>query len=261
MFHRNKIGFTAKSFVLIALVAALASSFSGTAAASPARQAEGDLEHLRGLTGQQFEIEWLSMMIEHHQGAIEMAQLADTRAKHQEIKTVAQNIIQDQTREIGEMKTWLMQWYNTEPMTGMMHEGMMAGMDMSMLESMSGDDFDRAFLMMMHAHHRGAIAMAELVPDRATHQEVKTLGQNITTSQEAEIMQFMAWAQTWYKLDLMTATGMGAMEGTAGAAGTPPAGMPRTGISGTASWLGTLLASVAALTVAGGLWVRRRSAL
>ena len=70
---------------------------------------------------------------------------------------MAQNIIRDQTREIGEMSTWLKQWYNTDPMTGMMHEGMMGGMDMRMLQGMSGDDFDRAFLMMMHEHHRGAV--------------------------------------------------------------------------------------------------------
>lgn len=249
MFQR--VRFAARGILIASLVAALAGLFAKRAAANPARQTQSDLDHLRGLSGQQFEVEWISMMIQHHQGAIEMAQLAETRAKHQEIKTVAQNIIRDQTTEIGEMTMWLKQWYNTDPMTGMMHGDTMAGLDMSMLQGMSGDDFDKAFLMMMHAHHRGAIAMAELVPDRATHQELKTLAQNITTAQEAEIMQFMEWATSWYNLDLMET-----MEGTEG---TAPVGMPRTGGPGPAALLATLLTGIAALSLVGGMWIRRRA--
>jgi uncharacterized protein (DUF305 family) len=253
MFRR--VHFAARGILIASLVAALAGFFARGAAASPARQTQTDLDHLRGLSGQQFEVEWLSMMIQHHQGAIEMARLAETRANHHEIKTVAQNIITDQNSEIGEMTTWLKQWYNTDPMTGMMHGGdTMAGMDMGMLQGMSGDAFDRAFLTMMHEHHRGAIAMAEPVPDRATHQELKTLAQNIITAQEAEIMQFMEWAMSWYDLDLMATMG-----GTAGTAGTAPAGMPRTGGPGPAALLATLLAGIAALSLVGGVWVRRRA--
>jgi uncharacterized protein (DUF305 family) len=219
---------------------------AGAAAASPARQTQDDIEHLRGLSGQEFEVHWMSVMIEHHQGAVEMAQLAETRANHQEIKSVAQSIIRDQQREIGEMTMWLKQWYNAEPMTGMMHGGgMMAGMDMSMLRGMSGDDFDKAFLMIMHEHHRGAIAMAELVPDRATHQELKTLAQNVMTTQEAEVLQFMEWAMAWYNLDLMQSMG-----GT-------PVGMPRTGGSDTMPLTAALFLGMAALALGGGLWMRR----
>ncbi len=237
------------ALLMATMVATLMGLFAGEAAANPAQQTQDDLDHLRGLSGQQFEIEWMSMMIEHHQGAVGMAQLAETRAKHQEIKTVAQNIIRDQNREIGEMTAWLKQWYNADPMPGMMHGGgMMAGMDMSMLQSMSGDDFDRAFLMMMHEHHRGAIAMAELVPDRATHQELKTLAQNIITSQEAEVMQFRGWAMSWYNLDLMQSVG-----------GTPPIGMPRTGGSEATPLPAALLLSITALVAACGVWMRRRA--
>jgi uncharacterized protein (DUF305 family) len=237
-----------RGMAIAVLVLALGGLWAGPAAASPLSQTQSDMDHLRGLSGQEFEIHWMSMMIEHHQGAVEMAQLAETRANHQEIKALSQNIIRDQAREIGEMTAWLKQWYNAEPMTGIMHEGMHGGMDMSMLQGISGDDFDRAFLMMMHEHHRGAVDMAELVPDRATHQELKTLAQNIMTSQEAEIMQMMDWAMTWYNLDLMAGTGA-----------TPPVGMPRTGGSSLTYLIATLLVAFAALTVAGGVWLRRKA--
>jgi uncharacterized protein (DUF305 family) len=230
--------------IVAALVLALGALWAGPAAASPAGQMQSDIDRLRGLSGQEFETEWMSMMIQHHMGALEMAELVSSRANHQEIKDLAQNIIRDQNREIGDLTTWLKQWYNAVPHEGMMHEDM--GM-MERLQNARGDEFDRLFLQMMHDHHRGAIAMAELVPDRATHQELKTLAQNIMTSQEAEILQMMDWAMTWYNLDLM--------QGMGGA----PVGMPRTGSQSPASFIATLLLGMAAITLAGGVWVRRKA--
>jgi predicted outer membrane protein len=40
----------------------------------------------------------------HHQGAVDMAREALTKAKHPELKTFARQIIKDQTTEIGQMK-------------------------------------------------------------------------------------------------------------------------------------------------------------
>ena len=51
-------------------------------------------------------------MIVHHEGAVEMANLALTSAKHQEIKDLAKAIISAQNTEIASMKGWLKTWYN-----------------------------------------------------------------------------------------------------------------------------------------------------
>lgn len=67
---------------------------------------------LQGKTGDAFDQEFLAEMIVHHQGAIDMAKLALTNAKHQEIKDLAKAIISAQTKEIGEMKQWQKSWYN-----------------------------------------------------------------------------------------------------------------------------------------------------
>ena len=66
----------------------------------------------RGKTGDSFDQAFLSEMIVHHQGAVEMAQLALTNAKHQEIKDLANGIISAQNKEIAEMKGWQKIWYN-----------------------------------------------------------------------------------------------------------------------------------------------------
>jgi uncharacterized protein (DUF305 family) len=54
---------------------------------------------------------FLSMMIPHHQGALDMAALVASRAAHQELKDLAQAITQSQSNEIATMNAWLSSWY------------------------------------------------------------------------------------------------------------------------------------------------------
>jgi uncharacterized protein (DUF305 family) len=65
---------------------------------------------LQGKTGDTFDQAFLSEMIVHHQGAVEMAELALTNAKHQEIKDLAEAIIKAQNQEIADMQEWQEEW-------------------------------------------------------------------------------------------------------------------------------------------------------
>lgn len=79
---------------------------------------------LKGKTGDEFDRAFIEMMIEHHQGAIDMAILAKSNAKHDEIKTLSQDIISAQTNEISKMQQWQMDWgYKSasDSMPGMTH--------------------------------------------------------------------------------------------------------------------------------------------
>jgi uncharacterized protein (DUF305 family) len=75
--------------------------------------------------------------------------------------------------------------------------------DMSMnnmiseLNGRTGDDFDKAFLTEMVAHHQGAIEMAKLVSAQAKHQELKDLANNIISAQSSEITKMQAWQKNW----------------------------------------------------------------
>lgn len=66
---------------------------------------------LEGKTGDDFDRAFLSEMIVHHEGAVDMAEAALVSAKHEEIKQMANEIITAQTREIEMMRTWLDTWY------------------------------------------------------------------------------------------------------------------------------------------------------
>lgn len=65
---------------------------------------------LQGKTGDDFDKAFITEMIAHHQGAIDMANLAKQNAKHDEIKKLADDIVAAQTKEITEMKSWQTQW-------------------------------------------------------------------------------------------------------------------------------------------------------
>ena len=67
---------------------------------------QGMVRSLEGLSGEEFDKAFIEQMIPHHQGAIDMAQLAKTYAKHDEIKNLANDIISAQTTEINMMREW-----------------------------------------------------------------------------------------------------------------------------------------------------------
>lgn len=55
------------------------------------------------------DVDFRTHMIPHHQGAIDMAKVALKHAKDPETKAMAQKIIDDQEKEIADMKAWLAQ--------------------------------------------------------------------------------------------------------------------------------------------------------
>lgn len=66
---------------------------------------------LVGKTGDEFDKAFLSEMIVHHQGAVEMAQAVLKNSKRPELIKLANDIIAAQTKEIDTMKGWQTQWF------------------------------------------------------------------------------------------------------------------------------------------------------
>lgn len=144
------------------------------------------------------------MMIVHHEGAIEMADLAVEKADSEEVRSLAERISAAQGPEIEQMTSWLKTWgEETSPMghEGMDHGGMdMEGMSqeeaMAELESLSGAEFDRRFLELMIAHHRGAVDMAQDGLDGGENPQALELAQKIIDDQEREIAEMEQLLET-----------------------------------------------------------------
>lgn len=61
---------------------------------------------------------------------------------------------------------------------------------------------EQHFIVMMIPHHEGAISMADLALNRATHPEIKELAKAIKSTQSQEIKQMQSWYQEWYSADV-----------------------------------------------------------
>lgn len=141
---------------------------------------------------------FIEEMIPHHEDAIAMAELALTKADHEELKQLAENIRDNQSREVNDMRSWYKSWYGTDvPEFNVGAMGMMQDVtDMESLES--AEIFDKEFIEQMIPHHQMAIMMASMLLNRTEHMEMEKLAQDIIRTQTEEINQMAAWYNEWY---------------------------------------------------------------
>ena len=182
--------------------------FNSVSVQPPASSEQADTEsatykQYAAMTGETYDRNFLANMIAHHQGAVDMAKMAVTSAKHQELKDMANAIITAQEQEISQMTAWQKEWgYPSTSADNMMdHSAMgmmdeMAGMSAE-LEGKTGDQFDEAFIEQMIMHHQSAIDMAAPGEKNASRQEIKTLSKVIASDQTKEIEQMKQWQIDW----------------------------------------------------------------
>ncbi|UQU64335.1 DUF305 domain-containing protein [Couchioplanes caeruleus] len=133
---------------------------------------------------------FVQMMIVHHGQAVEMAELAPERATDTRLRALAQRIGAAQTPEITWMQAWLRD--RRQPASDPAHDhrtmpGMQSDADMTALAGLRGADFDRRFVVMMTAHHRGAIRMAGDVLAGGTDQQLYEFANEMAVEQGSEI--------------------------------------------------------------------------
>ena len=159
-----------------------------------------------------FDVQFIDMMVPHHQGAVAMAEIAQQRAERAEIAQMANAIITAQEAEIARMKGWRQDWAGSDqtppmdkmPMVpGMGSHGGHGGSTMNMaadVEQLRGapGPFDHAFIDAMIPHHRSAIEAAKAAETRAERSEIKELAANIIADQQREIAQMESWRDAWF---------------------------------------------------------------
>lgn len=70
------------------------------------------IDRLAALSGAEFEIEFMEMMIRHHAKAIKEGEHCLDRAEHEQLLQLCANIVETQSAEIAQMEMWLCQWYD-----------------------------------------------------------------------------------------------------------------------------------------------------
>ncbi len=126
-----------------------------------------------------------TMMIPHHQQAIEMSEFALTNSSNDDVRKLAQQIIDAQAAEIEQMQAWIdghgHEVHGDHEMAGMASEE-----DLATLKTLQSPEFDELFLNLMIVHHEGALDMVSML-DGTDKAEAKELAQHIEEVQKAEI--------------------------------------------------------------------------
>ncbi|WP_250030080.1 DUF305 domain-containing protein [Paractinoplanes maris] len=133
---------------------------------------------------------FVQMMIVHHRQAIEMADLAPSRAANKRLTALAERISAAQPFEINFFRTWLKE--RGQPESDPTHDhGSMPGMqtdaDLAALEAATGAAFDTRFATMMTAHHRGAQLMAGDVLKGGSDEKLREVANEMAVEQGSEI--------------------------------------------------------------------------
>ncbi len=152
-----------------------------------------DKMHAMQMTGD-FDKDFATMLIQHHQSAIDMAQVELSQGSDAKMKSNAQEIITKQTGEQQKLKEFL-QDYKPSGMKhgeGELQKGMSVTMDKMKSMQMSSN-VDKDFATMMASHHEDGIAMSKLELKNGMSDKLKQMAQKGINDQQKDIKEFEAW--------------------------------------------------------------------
>jgi uncharacterized protein (DUF305 family) len=136
-------------------------------------------------------VDFLQLMIPHHQGAVEMAKYEVTYGKNIEMIQLAKSIIAEQQIEIQMMKKLLSSQHSIE-VNNDLSADWAATMNTMMKDMPQGNELknvDMAFAKVMLPHHQAGIDMAKVLLQHGNDYAVKRMAESIISSQQIEIEQ------------------------------------------------------------------------
>ena len=140
-----------------------------------------------------YDLQFMDTMILHHRSAITMAKLAVNQSENVKLKQLSNKIITEQTTDIADMEKLRAALYPTQNKAENMEmKGMKTSiedMDMEKLKAANNADFDKLYIQMMTTHQQGGIAMAKDAITQLADSRLKTLANNIITTQTTEMAQ------------------------------------------------------------------------
>ena len=138
-------------------------------------------------------------MVAHHSEAVAMAELAEQKAEHQEIRDLAKRIIESQSAEMTMLTEWYADWFQSVPQDHVGHESLSGNGDEALDSLKNASSFDKAFIEQMIAHHQMAVAMSEMIVRHTERKDLKAFGNSVIEEQSREIEQMREWYRAWYQ--------------------------------------------------------------
>lgn len=138
--------------------------------------------------------DYLVDMIPHHQGAIDSAKILLKETKNEQLRELAQGIVDTQEKEIVYFQKLLKDGFemtNTDQRTYdkvlKANENVHKQMMQAMQQVASSGNVDKDFLQGMIAHHQGAIESSKLILQHTKSDVITGIATDIINQQEDEI--------------------------------------------------------------------------
>lgn len=172
-------------------VAAESSMNTAIADSGPFASAEMQMsDAMKNAVGVDASDTWVRKMIEHHKGAVAMSNVALLLVQDPNVRQMAQMTIDMQSKEIADLEKMITagnpnatsaQLYQAAEMR--MHDAMMAA---------KGATVDQSWMRKMIEHHRGAVAMSDVVLGQNPTAAVRALAEKTKSDQTKEIAHLEA---------------------------------------------------------------------
>lgn len=146
---------------------------------------------MMGAVGTSISDSWVRLMIAHHQGAVEMARVALQQDVPADVKKMAQETIDKQSKEIADLQK-LIQQGNQDPNSLGVYRPAMMQMHQAMMTA-KGTNVSETFLQKMLEHHRGGVTLSDVALVNHVSGALRTQVQKTRAGQkkDAEMVEAM----------------------------------------------------------------------
>lgn len=127
-------------------------------------------------------------MTPHHMSGVALGRMAVQKGVNPTVKSIGQNIVDAQTREVGTLRGFLKTFGAKAAMTPPIDER--DTMDMAKLRAATGAEFDRMWLDVISGHHSAAIQMAQIEKAGGRYPKATQLASSIIKTQSGELTKF-----------------------------------------------------------------------
>jgi len=144
-----------------------------------------------GSADRTLDLRYVNAMIAHHRGAVLLAEQLSKHTTRPEMRTLAQNILNDEPKAIAELYAWKKEWYGD---TKRVRDPILANL------GSADETFDLRFLNALIAHHEAGIVMTNEVRRKSSRTEVLNNADAVEAFLTNGVGMLKGLRSTWYNL-------------------------------------------------------------
>lgn len=144
-----------------------------------------------GQADRTFDLRYINAMITHHRGAMLLAEQLGKNTARPEMKTLSQNILNDEPKAIAELYSWKKDWYGD---TKSVRDPIVANL------GPAGNTFDLRFLNAIIAHHEAGIVMTKETRLKSSRAQILDNANAVEAFLSNGLETLKGLRTTWYNI-------------------------------------------------------------